>query len=252
MLELNKIYLGDCLDLMPQIADNSVDMILCDLPYGTTACKWDVIIPFDKLWEQYKRICKPNTAIVLFGKQPFTSHLILSNQDWFRYEMIWEKTRAGNSMQLGKQPAAIHENILVFYDKTPVFNDQRFKVDEKYIDKRKSIRDSYYKSEHYSGVMKRKADDGWRHSQSVLPFNSVWHKDMHPCEKPVELLQYLIRTYTNENDVVLDNTMGSGSTIIAAIRENRQYIGIEKDEKYFDIANKRIAAETSQLSLFNI
>jgi site-specific DNA-methyltransferase (adenine-specific) len=250
MLELNKIYLGDCLNLMPQIADNSVDMILCDLPYGTTSCKWDVIIPFDKLWEQYKRICKPNTAIVLFGKQPFTSHLILSNQDWFRYEMIWEKTRAGNSMQLGKQPAAIHENILVFYDKTPVFNDQKFKVDEKYIDKRKSIRDSYYKSEHYSGVMKRKADDGWRHAQSVLPFNSVWHKDMHPCEKPVELLQYLIRTYTNENDVVLDNTMGSGSTIVAAIKENRQYIGIEKDEHYFEIANERIAAETSQLSLF--
>lgn len=250
MIKPNTIHCGDCLDLMPQIADNSVDMILCDLPYGTTACKWDVIIPFDKLWEQYKRICKPNTAIVLFGKQPFTSHLILSNQDWFRYEMIWEKTRAGNSMQLGKQPAAIHENILVFYDKTPVFNDQKFKVDEKYIDKRKSIRDSYYKSEHYSGVMKRKADDGWRHAQSVLPFNSVWHKDMHPCEKPVELLQYLIRTYTNENDVVLDNTMGSGSTIVAAIRENRQYIGIEKEEKYFDIANRRIAAETSQLSLF--
>ena len=250
MLELNKIYLGDCLDLMPQIADNSVDMILCDLPYGTTACKWDVVIPFDKLWVQYKRICKPNTAIVLFGKQPFTSHLILSNQDWFRYEMIWEKTRAGNSMQLGKQPAAIHENILVFYDKTPVFNDQKFKVDEKYIDKRKSIRDSYYKSEHYSGVMKRKADDGWRHAQSVLPFNSVWHKDMLPCEKPAELLQYLIRTYTNENNVVLDNTMGSGSTIIAAIKEKRQYIGIEKDKHYFEIAKERIKNETSQLSLF--
>ena len=250
MIEPNTIHCGDCLDLMPQIQDQSVDMVLCDLPYGTTSCKWDVVIPFDQLWEQYKRICKPNAAIVLFGKQPFTSHLILSNQDWFRYEMIWEKTRAGNSMQLGKQPAAIHENILVFYDKTPVFNDQKFKVDEKYIDKRKSIRDSYYKSEHYSGVMKRKADDGWRHAQSVLPFNSVWHKDMHPCEKPVELLQYLIRTYTNSGGVILDNTMGSGSTIVAAIKEKRQYIGIEKEEKYFDIANRRIAAETSQLPLF--
>jgi len=249
---INKIFNADCLDIMPQITDKSVDMVLCDLPYGTTACKWDIIIPFEPLWEQYHRVCKPNAAIVLFGKQPFTSHLILSNQDWFRYEMIWEKTRAGNSMQLGKQPAAIHENILVFYDRPPVFNDQKFKVDEKYIDKRKSIRDSFYKSEHYSGVMKRKADDGWRHAQSVLPFNSVWHKDMHPCEKPVELLQYLIRTYTNENDVVLDNCMGSGSTIVAAIRENRQYIGIEKEEKYFDVANKRIADETSQLSLFNI
>ena len=243
MLELNKIYLGDCLDLMPEIPDHSIDMVLCDLPYGTTSCKWDVVIPFDKLWEQYKRICKPNASIVLFGKQPFTSALVMSNPKLFRYEWIWEKTRAGNSMQLGKQPAAIHENILIFYDKTPVFNDQKFKVDEKYIDKRKSIRDSFYKSEHYSGVMKRKADDGWRHAQSVLPFNSVWHKGMHPTQKPVELLQYLIRTYTNENDVVLDNTMGSGSTIVAAIKENRQYIGIEKEEKYFDIADKRIAEE---------
>lgn len=250
MITPNALIHGDCIEVMNDIQTASIDVILCDLPYGTTSCKWDVIIPFDKLWEQYKRICKPNAAIVLFGKQPFTSHLILSNPQMFCYEMIWEKTRAGNSMQLGKQPAAIHENILVFYEKTPVFNDQKFKVDEKYIDKRKSIRDSYYKSEHYSGVMKRKADDGWRHAQSVLPFNSVWHKDMHPCEKPVELLQYLIRTYTNENDVVLDNTMGSGSTIVAAIKEKRRYIGIEKDEHYFEVANKRIKNETTQLSLF--
>ncbi|MBS7237929.1 MAG: site-specific DNA-methyltransferase [Bacteroidaceae bacterium] len=250
MIEPNTIHCGDCLDFMPQIAEKNVDMVLCDLPYGTTSCKWDVVIPFDQLWSQYKRICKPNAAIVLFGKQPFTSHLILSNQDWFRYEMIWEKTRVGNSMQLGKQPAAIHENILVFYDKTPVFNDQKFKVEEKYIDKRKSIRDSYYKSEHYSGVMKRKADDGWRHAQSVLPFNSVWHKDMHPCEKPVELLQYLIRTYTNENDVILDNTMGSGSTIVAAIRDKRRYIGIEKDEHYFEVAEERINNILKQPTLF--
>lgn len=250
MIEPNTIHCGDCLDFMPQIAEKNVDMVLCDLPYGTTSCKWDVVIPFDQLWSQYKRICKPNAAIVLFGKQPFTSHLILSNQDWFRYEMIWEKTRVGNSMQLGKQPAAIHENILVFYDKTPVFNDQKFKVEEKYIDKRKSIRDSYYKSEHYSGVMKRKADDGWRHAQSVLPFNSVWHKDMHPCEKPVELLQYLIRTYTNENDVILDNTIGSGSTIVAAIRDKRRYIGIEKDEHYFEVAEERINNILKQPTLF--
>ena len=153
-------------------------------------------------------------------------------------------------MQLGKQPAAIHENILVFYDKTPVFNDQKFKVEEKYIDKRKSIRDSYYKSEHYSGVMQRKDDDGWRHSQSVLPFNSVWHKDMHPCEKPVELLQYLIRTYTNEGDTVLDNCSGSGTTAIACIKEKRHFICFEKDETYWKKSVERVKNEQLQLTLF--
>lgn len=138
---------------MDKIDDKSIDMILCDLPYGTTKCKWDVVLPFDKLWEQYKRIIKDNGAIILFAKQPFTSDLVNSNRDMFRYELIWEKTRDGNSMQVKKQPSAIHENIEVFYKKQPTYNDLKFKVDEKYIDKRKSIRDSFYKSEHYSGVM---------------------------------------------------------------------------------------------------
>ena len=249
-MEIDKIYNMDCLEGMKQITDHSVDCIICDLPYGTTSCKWDTIIPFDKLWEQYKRVIKPNAAIVLFGKQPFTSKLIFSNPDWFRYELIWEKTRAGNSMQLGKQPAAIHENILVFYDKQPTFNDQKFQVDEKYIDKRKSIRDSYYKSEHYSGVMKRKADDGMRHSQSVLPFNSVWRKGMHPTEKPVELISYLVRTYSNPGDTILDNTIGSGTTAIAAIREHRHYIGFELNKEYYDKACERIEREQQQPTLF--
>jgi len=240
MIELDKIYNMDCLEGMRQIPDGTIDAVICDLPYGTTACKWDVVIPFEPLWEQYHRICKPNSAIVLFGKQPFTSHLLLSNPDEFRYELIWEKTRAGNSMQLGKQPSAIHENILVFYGKQPTFNDQKFRVDEKYIDKRKSIRNSYYKSEHYSGVMKRKADDGVRHSQSVLPFNSVWRKGMHPTEKPVELIAYLIRTYTQVGDTVLDNCMGSGTTAVAARALGRKYIGFEISKEYCDLANKRL------------
>ena len=247
---IDKIFNEDCLEGMKRIPDGSVDCVICDLPYGTTACKWDVVIPFEPLWEQYHRVCKSNAAIVLFGKQPFTSNLLLSNPDEFRYELIWEKTRAGNSMQLGKQPAAIHENILVFYGKQPTFNDQKFQVDEKYIDKRKSIRDSYYKSEHYSGVMKRKADDGLRHSQSVLPFNSVWRKGMHPTEKPVDLIAYLIRTYSNPDDVILDNTIGSGTTAIAAIREHRHYIGFELNKEYYDIACRRIAKELQQPSLF--
>jgi len=236
----NKVLHGDCLEIMKSIETGSIDMILCDLPYGTTAQKWDVIIPFDKLWEQYERIIKDNGAIVLFGKNPFTAKLIMSNEKLFRYELIWEKTRAGNSMQVCKQPSAIHENILLFYKKQPTYNDLKFKVDEKYIDKRKSIKDSFYNSGHYSGVMKRKADDGLRHPQSILPFNSVWKKEMHPTQKPVALLEYLIKTYTNEWDMVLDNTMGSGTTGVAAYNLNRAFIGIEMDEKYFEIAQKQI------------
>jgi len=237
-MEINKIHLGDCLDLMPNIKTGSVDMVLCDLPYGTTSCKWDTIIPFKQLWSEYERVIKDNGAIVLFGKNPFTAKLILSNEKLFRYELIWGKTRAGNNMQVCKQPSAIHENILVFYKSQPTYNDLKFKVDEKYIDKRKSINDSFYKSEHYQGVMKRKADDGFRHPQSILPFNSVWHKDMHPTEKPIELFEWLIKSFTNENDLVLDNTIGSGTTAFACKRTNRNFIGIEKDEIYFNKATK--------------
>lgn len=240
-MELNKIYNEDCLIGMDKIDDKSIDMILCDLPYGTTKCKWDIVIPFDKLWKQYKRVIKDNGAILLFGKQPFTSDLVNSNRDMYRYELIWEKTRAGNSMQVKKQPSAIHENIEVFYKKQPTYNDLKFKVDEKYIDKRKSIRDSFYKSEHYSGVMKRKADDGMRHPQSILPFNSVWHTGMHPTEKPVELFEWLIKSYTNEGDVVLDNCIGSGTTAIACINTNRNYIGFEKENNYYEMCLERIS-----------
>ena len=238
---INLIH-GDCLVAMKDIPDKSVDMILCDLPYGTTACKWDTIIPFEPLWEQYERIIKDNGAIVLFGKQPFTSRLILSNLEMYRYELIWEKSRVGNNMQLGKQPASIHENIVVFYKKYPTFNEIKFQVDEKYIDKRKSIRNSTYsKSEHYQGEMIRKKDDGWRHPQSILPFNSVWQRGMHPTQKPVALLEYLIKTYSNEGETILDNTMGGGSTGVAAKLLNRNFIGIELNEEYFKIAQQRIA-----------
>ena len=251
-MEIDKVYLGDCLELMKEISDKSIDCIICDLPYGTTACKWDIVIPFKELWQQYKRIIKDNGAIILFSKQPFTSDLINSNRDMFRYELIWEKTRAGNSMQVKNQPSAIHENIEVFYKNQPTYNDIKFMVDEKYIDKRKSIRDSIYKSEHYKGVMKRKADDGMRHPQSILPFNSVWHKGMHPTEKPVELIQWLIRSYTNEGDLILDNCIGSGTTAIAAIKEKRHFIGMELNKEYYDKACERIRKEQIEIeySLF--
>ncbi len=281
---VNKVLQGDGLELINNISDKSIDMILCDLPYGTTKCKWDIVIPFNDyvvvevkkkqkmfykkdfllwcyqqgetdynsaatyfeenksigLWTQYKRVIKDNGVIILFGKQPFTSDLINSNREMFRYELIWEKTRAGNNMQVKNQPSAIHENIEVFYKEQPVYNDLKFKVDEKYIDKRKSIRDSFYKSEHYTGVMKRKADDGWRHPQSILPFNSVWHAGMHPTEKPVELFEWLIKSYTNENALVLDNCIGSGTTAIACINTNRNFIGFEKNKEYYNMCVKRI------------
>jgi site-specific DNA-methyltransferase (adenine-specific) len=251
----NKTYLGDCLELMPKIENESIDMILCDLPYGTTSQKWDIVIPFNELWEQYERIIKPNGAIVLFGKNPFTAKLILSNEKLFKYELIWEKTRAGNNMQVCKQPSAIHENILVFYKKQPTYNDLKFKVDEKYIDKRKSINDSFYSNGHYKGVMKRKADDGLRHPQSVLPFNSVWKKGMHPTEKPTELFEWLVKSYTNESELVLDNTAGSGTTAEACFNTNRNYIQFEKDEDYFNLILEReksfIKKDDKQLTLFN-
>ena len=148
-IEKCRLWQGDCLELMKNIPDRSVDMILCDLPYGQTKFKWDKKLNFNLLWEQYERIIKDNGAILLFGKHPFTSELVLSNLKLFRYELVWEKTRASNSMQVKKQPSAIHENIIVFYKNQPTYNDLKFKVDEKYIDKRKSINDSFYNKGHY-------------------------------------------------------------------------------------------------------
>jgi site-specific DNA-methyltransferase (adenine-specific) len=240
----------DCLVGMQEIPDNSVDCIICDLPYGTTACEWDSVIPFEPLWEQYKRIAREDAPILLFSKQPFTSRLVLSNLEMFRYELIWEKTRHSNNMQLGKQPAAIHENIDVFYKKQPVFNEQKFNVDPKYIDKRKSINNAIYNSEHYTGTMTRKADDGTRHSQSILPFNSVWEKDMHPTQKPVDLLRYLIRTYSNVGATILDNCMGSGTTAVAAVMEKRKFIGFETNKEYCDKANARLKKLTGPFYIY--
>lgn len=233
---------------MQKIDDKSIDLIVCDLPYGTTKCSWDTIIPFDKLWEQYKRIIKDDGAILLFSKQPFTSYLVCSNIDMFRYELVWEKTRGGNSMQVKRQPSAIHENIEVFYKEQPTYNDLKFKVDEKYIDKRKSIRNSFYNSEHYSGVMTRKKDDGMRHPQSILPFNSVWEKGMHPTQKPVELIEWLVKSYSKDGDLVLDNCMGSGTTAVACLNTGRNYIGFELDKEYYEKSLERL--RNIQLAIF--
>ena len=229
---------GDCLELMKDIPDGSVDAIITDPPYGTTACKWDSIIPFEPMWEQLRRIIKPNGAIVLFGSQPFTSALVMSNPKMFKYEWIWEKTRPTGFFTAKKMPMKIHENILVFYKKQPAYSPIKVKADESKIDRRKTLTSTYSP---YLGVTKgRVRDSGMRYPLSIQKIKSISEKGQHPTQKPVPLLEYLIRTYTNEGETVLDFTMGSGSTGVACKNTGRNFIGIEKDEKYFEIAKKRI------------
>lgn len=257
---------GDCLELMKDIPDKSIDMILCDLPYGTTACKWDIVIPFDKLWEQYNRIIKDNGAIVLFGSEPFTAELIHSNIKNFKYEWIWEKQKASNFMGAKHQPLKYHENICVFSKSTHNYYPQRYKVLEfeeikqmsdkelkqvfetrdydrfGKVDRRKTINNPKTNKEHIGNKITRtrSADDGYRFPKSVLKINKGINTNLHPTQKPVALLEYLIKTYTNENDVVLDNCMGSGSTGVACVNTNRNFIGIELSQEYYDIAVRRI------------
>jgi DNA modification methylase len=249
-MESNDIKLihGDCLEVMKGIEDHSIDMILCDLPYGTTACKWDTIIPFEPLWEQYKRIIKDNGAIVLTASQPFTSALVMSNIKWFKYEWIWDKVLP-SGMQIAKyRPMQRHENILVFCKTTPSYNPI------KTLQKERTGK-IYSKSEsspikYDNGKTKIYKD---KYPQSIQVFYKREKQSLHPTQKPVALLEYLIKTYSNEGDLVLDNCMGSGSTGVAAVNTNRRFIGIEKDDKYFEIAQKRIgeALKQKQQNLFD-
>jgi len=237
LLEVNKIYNMDCLEGMKYIDDKSIDMILCDLPYGTTKCKWDIVIPFEPLWEQYERIIKDNGAIVLFGSQPFTSALVMSNLKLFRYEWIWQKTLATNFMLVKKQPAKKHENILVFYKKQPTYNPQ-MEIGKPYKDKpRKRTVGIHGNAE---TIKKAINNEGTRYPSSVQLFSNGNNRNVHPTQKPVELCEYLIKTYTNENELVLDNCIGSGTTAIACINTNRNFIGFELDKEYYEIAKNRI------------
>ena len=238
-MELNKIYNEDCLEGMKRIPDKSVDMILCDLPYGTTACKWDTIIPFEPLWEQYERVIKDSGAIVLFGTEPFSSFLRTSNIKWYRYDLIWEKSRFTNFLFVKKQFGKVHENISVFYKKQPTYNPQ-MEAGEPY--KRKGTGKPKTKELMINPATDNgKVSDGLRYPKSILkfPFHNVGN--VHPTQKPSDLFEYLIRTYTNENETILDNCMGSGTTAIACINTNRNFIGFELDETYFNLANERIA-----------
>ncbi len=239
MALVNQVIQGDCLEVMREIPDKSIDMILCDLPYGTTACKWDTVIPFEPLWEQYRRLIKDNGAIVLTASQPFTSQLVMSNPKMFKYEWIWEKSRPTGLFTAKKIPMKKHENVLVFYKNTPTYNPIMTKADEDKIDKRKTLNPTFSP---YLGVHKNRVkDSGNRYPTSILPFPSISQEGQHPTQKPVALFEYLIRTYTNEGDTVLDNCAGSGTTAIACINTNRNYILIEKEPQYIDIINKRIS-----------
>ena len=232
------LYQGDCLEIMKQIKDKSIDMILCDLPYGTTKCKWDVVIPFDKLWEQYNRIIKDNGAIALFGSEPFSSKLRISNLRMYKYDWIWKKTKAQGFLNSKKMPLKDYENICVFYKRLPVYNPQGI-IYGNFQNDRKS---KYIKGEDIYGKEK---EFGISHMSNfpkqIIEFSNPSGKgQLHPTQKPIELLEYLIKTYTNENDLVLDNCMGSGSTGVACKNLNRNFIGIEMNENYFNIAKERI------------
>jgi len=235
---------GDCLELMRNLPDASVDMILCDLPYGTTACKWDSVIPFEPLWDEYRRIAKPSAAIVLTASQPFTSALIMSNPPMFRHEWIWIKNRGSNFANTVREPMKEHESVLVFSRGKWTYNKQMQERAAGGLDRVKYGFTAITQTENYGKFDKPRANQGeLRVPSSWQKFNIAVgsEKTKHPTQKPVALMEYLIRTYTNEGDVVLDNCMGSGTTGVACVNTWRKFIGMELDEKYFAIAESRIS-----------
>ena len=231
---------GDCLELMKDIPDGSVDMILCDLPYGTTACKWDSVIPFEPLWEQYKRLIKDEGAICLFGSEPFSTELRHSNLKMFKYDWVWEKEQGANFMLCKYQPYKVHEIVSVFSKATHNYFPQM-------TDGKPYVSGKGTSGDITGNVPKvQTKNDGKRYPRSIQKFCTEKSKSKHPTQKPVALLEYLIRTYTNEGETVLDFTAGSGSTGVACVNTNRNFIGIEIDEGYFEIARKRIEEAQAQ------
>jgi len=227
---------------MKNISDNSIDAIICDLPYGTTACAWDTVIPFDKLWEQYDRICKSNAAVALFASQPFTTDLICSNRKNFKYPLVWNKNVPTGMSSAKYRPMKYHEDILIFYREQPTYNP--------IMKERVGIGKACYNYDHYCGdsnhiklnKVKKKYDPDFVQPSSVLDFKVVPNRNgkLHPTQKPLLLCEYLIKTYSNENDLILDNCAGSGTTLLAAKNLNRQFIGIEKEKEYYDICLERL------------
>lgn len=237
-----KLFQGNCLEIMNNISDKSVDMILCDLPYGTTSCKWDCIIPFEPLWKHYNRIIKDNGAVVLFGTEPFSFLLRCSNLNAYKYDIYWEKERLTNIMQVKKRVGKTVESISVFYKKQPTYNPQMIKHNGPKVSNKvangklgKLVDNSNTKK-----VFEYK-DNGYRYPTQVWKFKrDILSSNFHETQKPILLLEELIKTYSNENDLILDNCMGSGSTGVACVNTNRKFIGIELDKNYFEIAKQRI------------
>ena len=231
---------GDCLERMKDIPDGSVSMVLADPPYAKTQNHWDSIIPLEPMWEQLKRVIKPSGAIVIFGQNTFTFKLGLSNEKMFRYTLTWEKTKAGGFLNANRMPLQAHEDILIFYKKLPTYNPQ-FDAGKPYTKKAVTNGDgrNYGKFERAGSVS---VNDGKRYPRSVLRVSNDNHGSLHPTQKPVALMEYLIKTYTNEGETVLDFTMGSGTTGVACVNTNRSFIGIELDPDYFEIAKQRIEA----------
>jgi site-specific DNA-methyltransferase (adenine-specific) len=247
---------ADCFDVFPFIEDNSIDAIICDLPYGTTNGKWDSILDLDKLWVQYKRIIKENGVIVLFAQTPFDKVLGCSNLEWLKYEWIWEKTQATGYFNAKKMPMKAHENILVFYKNLPTFNPQKTEG-HKPINSYTKKAEVCNKTEVYGKVNEDFSGGGEtiRYPRSVQVFASDKQKTkldgtIHPTQKPLALLEMLVKSYTNEGDLVLDNTMGSGTCGLASIKNNRNFIGIEKEKKYFDVSVKRVSSYLNENKLF--
>ena len=254
MIELDKIYNEDCLQGMKRIADGAVDCIISDLPYGTTACSWDAVIPFEPLWEQFKRVTKPNAAIVLFGSEPFSSALRMSNIKAYRYDWVWEKGFGGNFLQAKRQPIKTFENVMVFGFESPRYYPQMIKRDVPI----KKCKNSNNAGDAMGEIRGEKARNFQgqiyteKYPEAVIYFNSraEGHDTKHPTQKPVDLLRYLILTYSNEGDTILDATIGSGTTAVAALMEKRHFLGFETNKEYFDIAQGRIDEVLRNPTLF--
>jgi DNA modification methylase len=234
-----KLMHGDCLDLMRTIEPGSVDLIATDLPYGTTACKWDSVIPFELLWDNVKRVLKPSGAFVTTSSQPFTSFLVTSNPKWFRSEIIWKKTRGGGFLNANRMPLKRHENIIVFSKKSPIYNPQKTKGTP-YKNTRRPGCETVFDKTQYEKLITT-VNTGDRFPESVISVAS--EVGLHPTQKPVALYEWIIRTYSNPGDIVFDPCMGGGTTGEACVNTGRHFIGIEKERKYYDIACKRLGVE---------
>lgn len=239
-----EILLGDCLELMKDIPDGSIDMILADLPYGTTACKWDSVLPLDKLWKEYNRIIKPKGAIVLTASQPFTTTLIESNKSNFAFAWVWDKKFGANFVQAKRQPIKVHEDVLIFTNggMQPNYYPQMIKRDKpiKKGGNKQSDAIPIARTENAKLFGEQGKEYNEKHPTSIIQFDVRKGRGLHPTQKPIELMEYLIKTYTNVGDIVLDNTAGSGTTAIACLNTNRQFIVMEKEQKYYDMILKRV------------